>query len=105
MALKSFIAQTGQSLSDLALMAYGDSTLEFTLLKENPALNRNAASYAGVQIFYTTPANNVNYIRRGFTNIVFATSSIKLSTGDYLLQEDEADFLLEDNSGKIEVEN
>ena len=105
MALKSFIAQTGQSLSDLALMAYGDSSLEFDLIKENPTLNRNAASYAGVKIFYTPPANNVNYTRLGLSKLVFASSSIKLSTGDYLLQEDSADFLLEDNTGKIEVEN
>ena len=71
MALKSFIAQTGQSLSDLALMAYGDSNLEFDLIKENPTLNRNAASYAGVKIFYTPPANNVNYTRLVFNKISF----------------------------------
>jgi hypothetical protein len=105
MAQKSFIGQTGQSLSDLALMAYGDSTLEFDLIRENPTLNRNAASFAGVKIFYTSPTNNVNYAKLGLTNIVFATSSIKLSTGDYLLQEDSYDFLLENNLGKIEIEN
>ena len=105
MALKSFIAQTGQSLSDLALMAYGDSSLEFDLVKENPNLNRNAASFAGVKIFYTPPANNVNYSRLGLTKLVFATSSVKLSTGDYLLQEAGADFLVENNTGKIEIEN
>ncbi|HTA62775.1 MAG TPA: hypothetical protein VK835_09980 [Bacteroidia bacterium] len=105
MATKSFIAQTGQSLSDLALMAYGDSSMEFALLKENPTLNRHAASYAGVKIVYTPPTNNANYTRLGLTKLVFATSSVKLSLGDYLLQENEADFLLEDNTGKLEVEN
>ena len=105
MALKSFIAQTGQSLSDLALMAYGDSSLEFDLIKENPTLSRNAASYAGIKIFYTPPANNANYARRGLTNLVFATSSIKNGEGNYLVQEDDANFLLEGSSGKIELEN
>ncbi|HXU27668.1 MAG TPA: hypothetical protein VN698_10580 [Bacteroidia bacterium] len=105
MGLKFFIGQTGQSLSDLALMAYGDSSLEFDLIRENPKLNRNAASYAGVKIFYTPPTNNVNYTRLGLTKIVFATSSIKIGEGDYLLQENGADFLLEDTPGKIELED
>jgi hypothetical protein len=105
MALKSFIAQTGQSLSDLAFMAYGDSTLEFALIKENPNLNRHATSYAGVKIFYTPPTNNANYTRLGLSKQVIATSSIKIGEGDYLLQENDADFLLENNNGKIELEN
>jgi hypothetical protein len=104
MAQKTLIGQTGQSLSDLALMAYGDSSLEFDLVKENPSLNRNAASFAGVKIFYTPPDNNVNYTKLGLTKIVFATSSVKIGQGDYLLQEDGDDFLLEDNTGKIELE-
>lgn len=105
MAQKTFVAQTGQSLSDLAFMAYGDSTLEFDLLKENPTLNRNAISYEGIKIFYTPPANNANYTRLVLSNRVIATSSVKIGEGNYLLQENGADFLLEDNTGKIQVEN
>lgn len=105
MALKSFIGQTGQSVSDLALMAYGDSSKIFDLKKENPDIDLNKSNYAGVQIFYTAPTNNVNFIKLGLTNIVFATASIQENNSDYLLQEDGSDFILEDNSGKIELEN
>src|ERR1700739_2013005 len=105
MAKKWFIAQSGQSLSDLALMAYGDPLREFDLIKENPQLSRTATTYAGIQIFYTPPANSPVYNQLGTTKIVFATSSIKVGECNYLLQENSFDFLLEDNSGKIKLEN
>ena len=102
MVQKSFIAQSGQSVLDLALYAYGDSQEILKLAKENPGLDINAISYSGQKINYTPPANN-NKAKLGLTNIIPATASILMSPSADLQTEDGYYILLEDGE-KIKLE-
>ena len=104
MTTKSFIAQNGQSIYDLAFMAYGDNSAIFQLLGENPSLNLSSNTYAGINIVYTPQINN-NYTILQLTNKLPATAWQPQIINDYLLQEDGFDFELETGIGKIELEN
>src|ERR1035437_7551417 len=100
--MKSFVAQSGQSIFDLAYMAYGDSSAIFQLLVENPTLSMNTP-FAGKSINYT-PTINANFAKQQLRTMVIATSWQDNVNHDYLLKEDGSDFILEDGSGKIELE-
>src|ERR1035437_51675 len=100
--MKSFVAQSGQSIFDLAYMAYGDSSAIFQLLVEKPTLSMNTP-FAGKRINYSSPIN-VNHAKQQLTSLVIATSWQDNVNHDYILQEDGSDFILEDGSGKIELE-
>jgi hypothetical protein len=104
MALKSFIAQTGQSVFDLASLAYGDNTAIIQLKTENPFLDINSNNYGGLKINYT-PTLNSNYAKQQLIKLIPASACFKDNKNNYLQQEDGFDFELEDNSGKIELEN
>lgn len=103
MLQRSFIAQAGQSVLDLALIAYGDSQEILKLAGENPGLDINAVSYNGVKINYTPPSNNNNKTKFGLTNIVPATASYIVAPTKDLLKEDGYYILLEDGT-KIALE-
>lgn len=102
--MRSFVAQSGQNIYDIAAIAYGDSNAIFQLLNENPSLNINANTYAGTTINYTPPVNNTNYAKQQLSTLKPATGIANNKVGDYLLQEDGFDFDLESGTGKIELE-
>lgn len=99
---KSFIAQQGQSVLDLALYAYGDSSEVIKLASENPGLDINARTYAGEKINYTPTPNTIKS-RLSLTNIIPASASFEGTNQGVLLQENGFDILLEDGS-KIDLE-
>ena len=103
--MNSFIAQSGQSIHDLAYMAYGDFTAIFQLRKENPTINITGNNFAGLTINYT-PTTNTVVSKQGLIGSVIATAwQDNAGSTDYLQQEDGFDFELESGTGKIELEN
>lgn len=105
MGLKSFIAQSGQTVQDLCSMAYGDSTLVMQLLKENPFLDINSNNYGGKKINFT-PQINVDYSKMQLAKSFFATAPqvpYRNRIG-YILRED-GGYVLQENNNKILLEN
>lgn len=100
--MKSFYAQEGQSIHDIAFMAYGDNNAIVKLMQENPTINMAQSTYAGVKINYT-PVANTSVAQNKLNGRVIATKTQKIKT-DYLLQENGFGFTLEDGTGKIELE-
>jgi hypothetical protein len=103
--MRSFTAQSGQSIFDLASIAYGDCTAILQLKSENPSINISDNNFAGKTINYTPPANT-NFSKTQLSGNVVATAwQDNFANTDYLLQEDGFDFDLESGTGKIELEN
>lgn len=106
MALNFFIAREGQSLFDLAMMAYGDYTKIFQLIAENPTLNLTNSYYVGKKVYYS-PGNTNDKTNLGLSNKILVTGLSPVHPGniEYLQQENDSYFELEDGTGKIKLED
>lgn len=70
MAKKKIIWKEGQSIFDIAFIAYGDASLAFQILKENPALEEiGNKQWIGKTIEYTEPTNSDNLRRLGLVGL------------------------------------
>lgn len=102
MAKSFFISRKGQSIFDLAMMAYGDYSRVFQLIAENPDLqNTTRPLPVGTKIYYT-PEITPNRTNLGLSNKVLVTGSGEI-LDNYLLLENSA-YLLFENGGKIILE-
>lgn len=102
-----FTSIPNQSVYDVVLQTYGDLNKAYKLMQDSGFANIN---------YYPLPNTNFTYDKTLQKDAIFAAylskkgivintvTSTKTSI-NYLLQENGFDFLLEDNSGKIELEN